>query len=649
MDKRKVYVLIIPLVVALLALNVLSSPISGSAHPQGVRTIAQMVIARVLDDYRLPPGTSARLSYSAQSGGLVVVLALPEGTRQVDSLSLFGERLDTAAMDLSPDRSSEAVELDVENGFIRSPQYDIDLNQAGIVQPVELTRNTKDGHYYVLDQESRLVELDARGRVKARHDLAALGLQDIQSMVMAPSGDPTDDPEKQSLYVLASWSTPEGTGEIRIFELTEEVPALVEGVPVVPAQLIRATATSAFLPPSPDPAGLAYIPSENRLLIADCDVDEMAIYTGINVWAVALDGTQLGTYSAAAFSTEATGIAYNPANGHLFISDDSTIRINEVNRGPDGQIGGGDDTVTYFRTSWYGARDPEGITFDTSTGHLFIADGAASEIYEVSPGPNGIFDGVYDPPNHLGDDIVTSFDTYSLGLMDIESVEYKADTNTLYIVSGLNNVIAETSKTGDLLRYIDVTPYAGRAESGLAYAPSSLDPNVMSIYITARGLDNGYDPNENDGMLYEIVAPTEPVPTRTPTSTATFTPTVTNTPTNTPTRTPTRTPTNTPTNTPTRTPTRTNTPTNTPTRTNTPTNTPTPTFTNTPTNTPTPTFTNTPTRTATFTRTPTLTKTYYFRSTNTPFPSRTPTRVLKTPTKTPTRTATPTLFPRFFR
>jgi len=631
MDKRKLYLLVIPLVLALLALNVLSSPVPGSAHPAGVRTTPRWTVARVLDDYRLPSGTTATLSYSAQNGGLAVYHVLPEGAGQVDTLSLYGERLAMVEVDAAPDRIGETGALDAANAVIRSPQRDIDLNQAGIAQPKDLARHPQSGHYYVVDQQGTLAELDARGRVIDRVDLASLGLQDVQSMVVAPSADPTDDPEKQNLYVLASWSTPDGPGEIRVFEITAEVPSLVEGVPVLPAQLVRATATSAFLPPSPDPAGLAYIPSENRLLITDCDVDEMAIFTGINVWAVALDGTQLGTYSAAAFSLEATGIAYNPANGHLFISDDSTIRINEVDTGPDGQIGGGDDTVTYFRTSWYGAMDPEGVTFDTSTGHLFIADGAGSEIYEVSPGPNGIFDGVYDPPNHLGDDIITSFDTYALGLMDIESVEYKADSDTLYIVSGLNNVIAETSKTGELLRYIDVTPYAGRAESGLAYAPSSLDPNVMSIYIVARGLDNGYDPNENDGMLYEIVAPTEPVATRTPTSTATFTPTVTNT----------ATPTNTPTNTATSTATRTNTPTRTPTRTNTPTNTPT--------RTPTPTVTHTPTRTATFTRTPTVTKTYYFRSTNTPLPSRTPTRVLKTPTKTPTRTATPTRFPRFFR
>lgn len=651
MDKRKLYLLGVPWLLALLALNLIAAPTRGNSD-LGVPTTPRAEIVRVFEQYRLESGTAAGLAYSAQTGELMVYHQSPQGAAQVDWLALDGELRSTQALDapaaealnfhidpLSGEAQWQAQDaaargitadaggvyvLDAKQGFILSASgsekpVKINLKRAGITQPSGLARNPQDGHFFVVDQGSLLVELDSRGRVIANNDLSALGLTAPQGMTFAASGDPTDSPDQQTLYLLASPVTSEADATVLLYEVTVDVPSLVEGIPVVPAQLIRATATSAFLPPSPDPAGLAYLPGSNLLMITDCDVDEMAIYADVNVWTVALDGTQVGAYSAAGFSLEATGVAFNPVNGHYFISDDSTIRISEINPGADGQIGGGDDIVTYFRTSWYGATDPEGIAFDTTTGHLFIADGVGSEIYEVSPGPNGIFDGVYDLPNHLGDDIVSSFDTYALGLMDIESVEYKADTQTLYAVSGLNNVIAELSTEGELLRYIDVTPYAGRAESGLAYAPSSLDSNVKSIYIVARGIDNGADPNENDGMLYEIVAPAEPVATRTPTNTATSTPS--NTPTSTLTRTPTSTPTNTATNTPTRT--------LTPTVTNTPTRTLTPTRTAT--------FTNTPTRTATFTNTPTVTKTYSFRATKTPIPTRTPTRVLKTPTRTPTR------------
>jgi len=439
--------------------------------------------------------------------------------------------------------------------------------------------------------------------------------------------------------------------------LTLSAPAAtVQNVPVIPAQWITTTDTSLFVPPSPDPAGVTYLPGINGLIITDCDVEEMPqYYAGANVFFTTLQGALTGTANTLSFSYEPTGAAYNPANGHLFISDDNAHRVYELVAGPDGAFFTADDTVTYFRTSWFGSNDPEGITYDTTSGSLFIADGNNAEIYRVDPGPNGVFDGVYDPPQGLGDDIVSSFDTETLGLLDTESVEYRSDTNTLYVLSGKSNRIGETTIDGVILRYIDITGLNGYHEAGLAYAPSSLDPGVMSFYLVSREVDNATDPNENDGKIYEIVAPpgeliptytpsSTPTDTPTPTATATFTDTPTSTatftPTNTATNTPTDTATFTPTNTATFTPTFTLTFTPTFTLTFTPTFTPTFTLTFTPTHTAThtPTFTptHTPTRTSTYTRTPTLTKTYRFRPTNTPLPSRTPTKVNKTPTRTPT-------------
>jgi hypothetical protein len=40
--------------------------------------------------------------------------------------------------------------------------------------------------------------------------------------------------------------------------------------------------------------------------------------------------------------------------------------------------------------------------------------------------------------------------------------------------------------------------------AGLALAPSSGTPDQNSLYVVARGVDNGADPNENDGKVYEF-------------------------------------------------------------------------------------------------------------------------------------------------
>ena len=92
------------------------------------------------------------------------------------------------------------------------------------------------------------------------------------------------------------------------------------------ASLIQVIDASAFNPPSPDTAGIAYIDSEDRLLVTDSEVNEMPIFTGDNVFEVTRVGVLFDTFTTIAFSDEPTGIAYNPANQNCFISDDDDAR-----------------------------------------------------------------------------------------------------------------------------------------------------------------------------------------------------------------------------------------------------------------------------------------------------------------------------------
>ena len=84
-------------------------------------------------------------------------------------------------------------------------------------------------------------------------------------------------------------------------------------VPTVQATLVRITQTSLYSPPSPDPAGVVYLPDSNTLLICDSEVDEMPPYfVGKNLFEVTLSGDLVGTLSTISFSHEPTGIAYDP-------------------------------------------------------------------------------------------------------------------------------------------------------------------------------------------------------------------------------------------------------------------------------------------------------------------------------------------------
>jgi uncharacterized protein YjiK len=479
----------------------------------------------------------------------------------------------------------------------------IDLSRAGISNPRGIAFNPVNSHIYVFSpSDSRLYELRETGQVVATYNLAPLGLVNPQGMTFAPSGDPTDDPAATSLYLVDSGqpaapthSRPAVRGTAarigrlastggQIVELSFDEPAAL-GVPAdsVTGALVNTIFTSQWSPPSPDPAGIVFRTTTGTLLVTDSEVEEMNIQNPFvgNWFESTLTGGLLGTASTLSFTREPTGISVNPDNGHLFISSDSGDgRIYEIDLGSDGQFGTSDDVVSWITTGDFNCYDSEGVAY--GSGLLFISDGVGREVYIVSPGINGVFDGV--PPS--GDDQVTHFDIEVMGLRDPEGIDYNYHTGTLFIASRRDDFVVETTQDGTVVQTIDFTAANALNPAGIAYGPSSADPAFMSLYISDRAVDNGADPNENDGRIYEIfygTAPGSNTPTPTPTlDNPTPTPTSTSTPTATPTSDPsTATPTSTPTATPTTDPS-TATPTLTPTSTPTPTVAPTATPTTTP-------------------------------------------------------------------
>jgi uncharacterized protein YjiK len=365
-----------------------------------------------------------------------------------------------------------------------------------------LAFNPADGHLYVLHPGSRsLFEYSMKGRPLSVRDLSGVPMQDPRGMVFAPSGDRTDDPKNTSLY-LADSGLPDTRrpGQIIEISLTEPVIAAAS----VQSSLIRTIDTSLFNPPSPDPAGLAWQTFGSRFFFSDSEVNEMKIFTGDNLFEMTTGGSLYDSMSTLDYSNEPTGLTFNTANGHLFVSDDNARRINEVDPGGDGLFGTPDDQVTHFDTRTFASDDPEGVAFDSFTQTLFIVDGVNSEVYILRPGGNGVFDGV--PPD--GDDQLSQFDTAGLGMADPEGIEFNDASGHLYLVgNGDRGLLAEVSTDGVFVQGIDISAANARMPSGLARGPSGLDPQEFSIYISDRGVDNGEDPNENDGKIYEMTLP----------------------------------------------------------------------------------------------------------------------------------------------
>jgi hypothetical protein len=363
--------------------------------------------------------------------------------------------------------------------------------------------NPSDELLYILDPERDQVDaLDLEGSVRGSFSLASTELSHPAAMTFAPSTDPTDDPDNLNLYVADAGddTTLGGVTELSLAAVT----ALA--APVDTATLVRTIQTSLWKPGAPDPAGIVWMPAADELAVVDSEVDETtgAGWHNVNFWrskrtgSVAGTGALWGPNSAGSYSREPTGLGFDAARTTLFISDDSARRVFVVKRGSDGVFATTDDVVTSVNTSALGSTDTEDPEFDPASGHLFFLDGVGREIYRINP-----VDGVFGN----GNDTITQFDISHLGPTDFEGLTSNPDRGTLYVGARTTKQIFEITHNGTIVRTISASGVSGlRFISGLAMAPASTGTG-MNLWIVDRAVDNGADPNENDGKIFEITAP----------------------------------------------------------------------------------------------------------------------------------------------
>ncbi|HEX6659085.1 MAG TPA: Ig-like domain-containing protein, partial [Ilumatobacter sp.] len=365
--------------------------------------------------------------------------------------------------------------------------------------------NPADGLLYVMAPDDRLLfGVDQAGIVRRTFSLESLLLADPRAIVFAPSADNTDDPATIHLFI-ADADGPASRGRILEAAIVPRPTSfsLVATTDTL-AQFIKVIDTSSFSPPSPDPAGITYVASTDRFIISDSEVDEMTIYQGRNLFSASRTGSGTGTGTTLPSSKEPSGVGYDPTTGRLFTSDDDADKVVIWAPGGDGQHGTPDDTVSSFSTSAFGSADTEGVEYDPATGHLFVSDGVGIEVYDVNP-----VDGVFGN----GNDIVTHFDVAQYGSRDAEGLGMDPQTGHLLVIDPSTKSIYELTKTGALVRVIDchdIGLAGNRMFAGVTMAPTSDPtdhPSRLNYWIVDRQVDNGADPNENDGLLYEVSAP----------------------------------------------------------------------------------------------------------------------------------------------
>ena len=262
----------------------------------------------------------------------------------------------------------------------------------------------------------------------------------------------------------------------------------------------RLTLTSIWRPASPDPTGLTWAPSLNRLIISDSEVDEIpTLWHHTNLFSLRLRGKVTASRRVVKATKEPEDVAWNRRSRSLFVADDDQDKVFLFRPGADGKIGTRDDVAkTALATESFGSHDPEGLEYIPRTGALVIVDARGKRVYRVRRGLDHTFG--------TADDVVSSFGVAKFGLMGCEDAAYDPATHHLFIVSSADKFIVETTRAGKLVQKIDLSTTGIRRASGIVFAPGSTPAtrSTRHLYVTDRGTDNNIKPNENDGRLFEL-------------------------------------------------------------------------------------------------------------------------------------------------
>jgi len=254
--------------------------------------------------------------------------------------------------------------------------------------------------------------------------------------------------------------------------------------------------------PSIDPAGIVYHAPSGRLFIADSEINEVGPawdIVGSNLFETSTSGSSLfdqwnltlRTGNEPYLNREPTGIAYCEGDGHFYVTNDDTDLIYRYAY----------DGTTFTAVDAVSTRpignDPEGITCDPVSGRLYVIDGTGIDILVYRYDSGFVLEDVLHLPTTAGT---------SAGVPgNPEGIAFDPVSGHLFLVSDSDRAIFEYSSSGAFVNKFSVDGFSPRPThpQGLGIGQSSANPQTLSIYIADGRVDNDYDPNERDGIIYE--------------------------------------------------------------------------------------------------------------------------------------------------
>ena len=227
----------------------------------------------------------------------------------------------------------------------------------------------------------------------------------------------------------------------------------------------------------PDPTGLAFLNKSDGLLVLAPAQVAASVFKLLPVD----DSFEIVRIPEAIENP--LNLTYDGKTDRLLILQHETNELIEIPAGADGFL----RSVASRRidAGHFGVSDPQGMTIDPESGHLFILDVVWSRILRVEP----------DPVSGFEQATISEIDLQSSGLGELElrGIAFDPTTGHLHLLDPKMLRLYEVTDTGVVEANRDVSDFGLRNSQGMVFAPGgdlTDDPSNMSLYI-ANGGDQG--------------------------------------------------------------------------------------------------------------------------------------------------------------
>jgi VCBS repeat-containing protein len=227
-----------------------------------------------------------------------------------------------------------------------------------------------------------------------------------------------------------------------------------------------------------NPAGLAFSPGASVFHVMEAQGQGQPPTAETDIMTLTPLSDRVGAARITAAIDDPINMVFDSQFNRLLIFQSPNNTLIEVQEGPGGNLD--PKALIRYDAQHFGLQNPQGMTIDPLSGHLFILDAAGPRIVRIEPGPDGSFD-------HA---LISVVNLTSTDLADPRGLALDPTTGHLHVVNPGEQELYELTQAGQVVGTRNLSAFGLDHSQGMVFAPSgdrTDDPAEMSLYIADSG------------------------------------------------------------------------------------------------------------------------------------------------------------------